>query len=177
MEQRRRLALLAAVLAALLLLGSTLGAVKALADGDEDEEEYGEGYEEEEEEYEGRLTALGEAAFYGGVALNLGFVGLRMLRGLVDVPPRLQRLALEVHMDGNIALGAAGLMHGAANLGEAGPIEYGMAVLIVFLMASGMLMRYWRGRRAKLVARMVHTQRFLALLLLVLAVAHVEAMD
>ncbi len=171
-----RLAALAALLAALTLFATVLGAVQAVADGEGEEEDEYEEYGEEYE-YEGRLTALGEAAFYGGLALNLGFVGLRMLRGLVDVPPRIQGLALEVHMDGNIALGAAGLIHGAANLDEAGPIEYGMAVLIVFLIASGMLMRYWRGRRAKLVARMVHTQRFLALLLLVLAVAHVEAMD
>lgn len=118
--------------------------------------------------------ALGKTAFYLGLLLNLGFVAVRRARFLVNVPPGLQRLALELHMDGNMVLTVPALCHGFTFIDKAGPVEYGAVALILLLAISGAVMRYYRNRRAKLVARMIHSQRALALLLLVLLLIHVS---
>ncbi|BES80503.1 hypothetical protein [Pyrodictium abyssi] len=113
-------------------------------------------------------------AFYLGLLLNLGFVAIRWARFVVSVPPGLQRLALELHMDGNMVLTISALWHGFTFMDRAGLGEYGAVALILLLAISGMVMRYYRSRRAKLVARMIHSQRTLAFLLLVLLLIHVS---
>ncbi|ALL00396.1 hypothetical protein Pyrde_0346 [Pyrodictium delaneyi] len=148
----------------------------ALANGDEVGEyweEYGE-YDEYENEY---AEAMGEIAFYLGLLLNLGFVAVRWARFVVNTPPGLQRLALELHMDGNIVLTIPALWHAYTFIDKAGPVEYAAVTLILVLTLSGIVMRYYRNRRARLIARMIHSQRILALLLLVLLLIHVAGVE
>ena len=49
----------------------------------------------------------------------------------------LQRLALELHMDGNIMLAIPALWHGFTFIDSAGPVEYGAVALILLLTISG----------------------------------------
>jgi len=144
-------------------------------DGDEEDDEWWE--EEEEDEFEGEAEALGEAALYGGILLSGGYSAVKYARRYVRLPPQVIRLSLDIHSLGNLALAPLALIHGYVNLEYAGPIEYAMAVLIVLLVVSGATLRYVRSRRAKIAARLVHSQRMLALLLLVLALLHVARVD
>ncbi len=47
-----------------------------------------------------------------------------------------------------------------------------MAIFIIAILLSGIMLRYLRNRRLKALGRHIHLQRLLALLLLVIAVAH-----
>jgi len=145
----------------------------ALADGDE-VEEYWEEYGEYENEY---AEAMGEIAFYLGLLLNLGFAAVRWARFVVNTPTGLQRLALELHMDSNIVLAIPALWHAYTFADKAGLVEYAVVVLILVLTLSGIVMRYYGSRRARLIARMIHSQRILALLLLVLLLIHVAGVE
>ncbi len=152
--------------ALLLLLLVVLGAAvsKAVwANGDEEEEEW-----EEDDFAEG----LGEVAWNLGLALNLAFVAVRWSRRYLAFPPRFLKLALEVHMYGNVALAVPALYHGYAFLDKAGPVEYAIGVIIVVLIASGLLLRYARYRGLRRVMKLIHSQRALSLLLLVLLLIH-----
>ena len=137
-----------------------------------------------EYEYEGfERGDLGEAAAWlAGFASVQYFVvrrAITMLRGSLEprLLARLSRLSLDAHSYGNLAAFALGFLHGYPVLSIASPLEYSMIALAVVLTASGITMRYLRSRRAKLVARMVHGQRVLALILLVLVLIHAERMD
>jgi len=177
---------LAGVLAAYVYSSAGTGDLVAVAyaesendDGDEYDDDYGV-EEEEDDEYDNDVAeAMGEVAFYGGLMLNGAFVAVRWARrlGVAAIPPAALRLAMELHMDGNVVLALLALTHGYVFLGEAGPLEYSLAALVVLLTGTGLVMRYYRGRRARLVARLVHSQRVLALLLLALAALHVAARD
>jgi len=155
----------------------------SLDDYEDDEEEYFWGGEEEEwddedeGDYEGTAEELGSAAFYGGIFFSGGYVAFKYAATPLRVPPRLRRLALDVHGFGNLALAPLALIHGYLNIQYATVLEYAMAALIVFLTVSGLTLRYVRNRRLKLAARLVHGQRILALALLVLAVLHVARVD
>jgi len=145
-------------------------------DGDEEEDEWWE-EEEDEYEYEGEAEALGEAAFYGGVVLSGGYSAVKYARRYVRLPPQVIRLSLDIHSLGNLALAPLALIHGYVNLEYAGPIEYAMAALIIILVVTGTTLRYVRNRRAKMAARLIHGQRTLAIILLVLALLHIARVD
>ncbi|WP_048191484.1 hypothetical protein [Pyrolobus fumarii] len=173
---------IAGVLILFLVCLAAILAKPVQANGENGEEEHdyvgGEAWEAEEDEFgEEYAKTMGKIAFYLGLMLNLGFVAVRWARFVVDIPPGIQRLALELHMDGNIVLTIPALWHAYTFAEKAGPVEYGAVTLILLLVASGIVMRYFRGRRAKLVARAVHTQRILALMLLVLLLVHVASAE
>jgi len=160
-------------MASAVLLDQAPAIINSL-DGDEDDEWW---EEDEEDELEGEAEALGEAAFYGGLVLSGGYSAIKYTRRYIKLPPQVIRLSLDIHSLGNLALAPLALIHGYVNLEYAGPIEYAMAALIIILVVSGATLRYVRNRRAKIAARLVHSQRALAILLLVLALLHIARVD
>ncbi len=182
-----RAALLSTTLLAIVFAVALLApfyAQKAVADEDEYEERIEERLVAEELEEQGEEwgeevpEVAGSIAFYGGLALNTFFVAVRWASSVgAPVPPGVRRLAMELHMDGNIALAVPAYLHGYTMLGRATLLEYAIGALITILLVSGVTMRYFKSRRAKLVARMIHGQRVLALLLLVLLVLHVASRE
>jgi len=172
-----RLAILLVVLAFLAGVASAvlLDQAPIIINSLDDDDEWWE--EEEEDELEGEAEALGEVAFYGGLVLSGGYSAVKYTRRYIKLPPRIIRLSLDIHSLGNLALAPLALIHGYVNLEYAGPIEYAMAALIIILVASGATLRYVRNRRAKIAARLIHSQRALAILLLVLALLHIARVD
>ena len=179
------LAVLLAVLASQLAAprapwaGQGLGALEL--DGAEEDEE---GVEEEGEEDEvgGELAeGLGEAAWNLGAPAVLAFVAYKHAylaaakRGL-RLPVKLA-WALRAHIAASVALGLAALAHGALLLEEAGPVEWASGALIAVLLASGALLYYSKSRNLKRLARLIHAQRLLSIILLVLVAIHVASMD
>jgi hypothetical protein len=157
--------------------------VERKVEGEEVSKEEVEGEEggeevEELEEFEDIVAALGSVAFYLGLLLNLGFVAFRWSRALgLNPSPQLARIVMEIHMDGNLVLGGLAGIHGLLSIGHATLLEYVLGVLLATVLASGLAMRYLRYRQAKVVARVVHVQRALALLLLALVLVHVAARE
>ena len=126
--------------------------------------------------------ALGEAAAWGaGLSTIQYMIVRRALPRFYLLEPRyrarLARLSLDIHSYGNLASLGLGLSHGYINRSAASLLEYLMVGLAIILAVSGLTMRYLRDRRARLVARMIHGQRILALLLLTLVIIHVSKME
>ncbi len=153
-----------AVLLVLLLIVVGVAASKAVWANGEEEEEEG-----EEDEF---AKELGEAAWNLGLALNLAFVAVRWSRRYLAFPPQFLKLALDVHMYGNVALAVPALYHGYTFLGKAGPLEYAIGVIIVVLIASGLVLRYAKYRGLRRAMKLIHSQRALSLMLLVLLLIH-----
>ena len=129
--------------------------------------------DEEEGEEEGEFAeGLGEVAWNLGLALNLAFVAVRWSRRYLAFPPQFLKLALDVHMYGNVALAVPALLHGYVFLDKAGPVEYATGLIIVVLIASGLVLRYARYRGLRRAMKLIHSQRALSLLLLALLLIH-----
>ena len=141
----------------LLVLGVTAGV--AVADGGE-----WEGGELAEE--------LGEYAWSLGLALNLAFVGVWWSRRYLAFPPWFLRAVLGTHMYGNIAVSVPAFYHGYALLGRAGILEYAVGAVMLVLLVSGVVLRYARHRGVRRALNLVHSQRILSLVLLVLLLLH-----
>ena len=135
-----------------------------------------------EAEVEDELAeGLGEVAWNLGAPAVLAFVAYKHVylaaarRGL-KLPLRLS-WALRGHILASIALGVAGLAHGAMLLEAAGPVEWASGVLILALLVTGTLLYYAKSRRVRRLARLVHAQRLLSILLLVVVAVHVALVD
>ena len=170
-----RMGLLVMVL--LLLAASTLYDLKAYADedGNEDEDEY-------EDEYENDLAeTLGSTAGTLGPILVAGFVAykhaLPYMRKLGVKPAVKYKSVVLFHALSSIALGLMALAHGYMLRMYAGPVEYALAAVIVVVLVTGALLLWGSGRRVKLFARMIHAQRLLSIILIVLLGLHVALMD
>ncbi|MEB3779171.1 MAG: hypothetical protein GSR85_02930 [Desulfurococcales archaeon] len=169
------------VLAILILIGLSLLVVAgtivyANGDGEDEEEEgYGEGDENELAE------SLGELAWGLGPVLVAAFVVYKytlpyQARLGLKLPIRFKHI-LDLHIYSSIVLGIVALAHGYLLLGEARLLEYVIGLVIVFMMVTGILLRWSRDRRVKMFARLIHAQRLLALLLLLLVIIHTSTIE
>ncbi|MEB3845401.1 MAG: hypothetical protein LRS48_06980 [Desulfurococcales archaeon] len=127
----------------------------------------------EYEENEGEET-LGSIGFYGGLFATLIYVIPKYARQYlgISLPPKLYKYALDIHSIGNPIAATAAFIHGYLNMQYATTLEYVMVALIIFLTISGLIMRYAKWRKIKLAMRLIHSQRILAIILLVLVLIH-----
>ena len=161
------------VLAAATLL-TLLVIVQAMVLTASDSSDGGDG--ESEAEAGEVVEALGSLAAWGGGVLIGAFVVfregyMRMAKAGLRLPARVYRAAVNAHAATSAALGSAGLLHGYLLRGYATPLEYALAGLAAFTLATGVALRFSRGGTARY-ARLLHTQRLLALAILVLLLAH-----
>ena len=154
-------------IAAILLL-YTVSAFTVYAS--EDEGEAGEG--------EGNDTAksFGEFAWNAGLFLILGFVAYKytipyQARHKIKMPVRYKHV-LDIHIFTSLILAAAALIHGFLLLEYATLLEYAIGAVIVFMVVTGVVLRWSKHRKLKMYARLLHTQRALALTLLILVTIH-----
>ncbi len=170
---------LAILLIALLLFSLVMMADYVVANGDEDEYEEDEGEAEGGEEVEGReaeggefAEASGVIAFYGALLFNAIYVPVNRLRrnAAIRVPGP---LLLNIHIAVNLILAAFAFWH-ALNLSEAaGPVEYVSVALILYLLVSGFVMRFPARNKVKTLARLMHAQLIVSLILVVVLFIHV----
>ena len=166
--------LLVLIILLLLILPFTSSAV-TYANGDEEEEMEG---KEGENEF---AKSLGEFAWSAGPILIMAFVVYKytlpyQARLGLKLPVRFKHV-LDLHIYTSIALGLVALTHGYLLIDRARPLEYLIGAVIVFMMITGILLRWSRDRRVKMFARLLHTQRLLALTLLVLVLIHTATME
>ncbi len=130
-------------------------------------------YNGEYEENEGEET-LGSIGFYGGLFATLIYVIPKYARQYlgISLPLKLYKYALDIHSIGNPIAATAAFIHGYLNIQYATTLEYVMVALIIFLTISGLIMRYAKWRKIKLAMRLIHSQRILAIILLVLVLLH-----
>ncbi|MCE4610123.1 MAG: hypothetical protein F7C36_07100 [Desulfurococcales archaeon] len=130
-------------------------------------------YNGEYEENEGEET-LGSIGFYGGLFATLIYIIPKYARQYlgISLPPKLYKYALDIHSIGNPIAATAAFIHGYLNIQYATTLEYVMVALIIFLTVSGLIMRYAKWKKIKLAMRLIHSQRILAIILLVLVLLH-----
>ncbi len=164
------------LLLSLLIVVNTV----AYANGDEEEDE---GKEEKEggEKGDEFAKSLGELAWGLGPVLVAAFVVYKhalpyQARLGLKIPVRFKHV-LDLHIYSSIALGIVALAHGYFLLGEARLLEYVIGFVIVFMMVTGILLRWSRDRRVKMFARLIHAQRLLAFLLLLLVIIHTSTIE
>ena len=122
------------------------------------------------------VNTLGSMSWEGGLILNTIFVAVNRARKYLGL--RLPyRLLLNIHIGTNIYLGLLGLLHGYIYISRAGPIEYFSALLILFVLVTGLILRYVSVRDLKLLNRLVHTQLGLALLLAISIWLHIQLIE
>ncbi len=167
-----------AVMVIMLLAVSpfTVSIITAYANGEDSEEEK-EGGEGENE----FAKSLGEFAWSVGPVLIVAFVIYKytlpyQARLGLRLPVRFKHV-LDMHIYTSIILGIVALTHGYLLMDRARLLEYLIGAVIVFMMVTGVLLRWSRDRRARMFARLIHTQRLLALTLLVLILIHTATME
>ncbi|MEB3765117.1 MAG: hypothetical protein GSR77_03000 [Desulfurococcales archaeon] len=130
-------------------------------------------YNGEYEENEGEET-LGSIGFYGGLFATLIYIIPKYARQYlgISLPPKLYKYALDIHSIGNPIAATAAFIHGYLNIQYVTTLEYVMVALIIFLTVSGLIMRYAKWKKIKLAMRLIHSQRILAIILLVLVLLH-----
>ncbi|MEB3861948.1 MAG: hypothetical protein GSR84_06995 [Desulfurococcales archaeon] len=153
-----------------LLLASLASGTVSYADGDD----YGEGEN-------GVADGLGELAWSLGPVLVAAFAVYKyslpyQARMGLRLPVRYKHV-LDLHIYSSIGLGLVALAHGYLLLEEATVLEYAIGAVIVFMMITGILLRWSKNRRVKAYARLLHTQRLLAVTLLVLVAIHTGIRD
>jgi len=144
-----------------------------------DEEEHGEEYAKGEKEVEkGDIAeSLGSLAAWGGGVLVAGFIifreaFLRLAKAGVRLPTRSFRAALVIHATTSMIFGLAGIYHGYLLRTHAGIIEYALVTVILFTLTSGVVLWFSRGSK-RLFARLLHAQRLLAFIILLLVIIHI----
>ena len=125
---------------------------------------------------EGASKQLGEVSWSFGLILNIFFVVLNRARKYFKLSLPFREI-LNIHITTNVFLGILGVLHGYSFLSKAGPVEYLAVFLIIFLLLSGLLLRFISGRDLKLLNRLVHTQLALALLLTLTIWVHIETIE
>ncbi|MEB3789759.1 MAG: hypothetical protein GSR72_07715 [Desulfurococcales archaeon] len=130
-------------------------------------------YYEEYNENEGEET-LGSIGFYGGLFATLIYIIPKYTRQYlgISLPPKIYKYTLDIHSIGNLIAATAAFIHGYINIQYATTLEYVIVALIIFLTISGLIMRYAKSRKIKLAMRLIHSQRILAIILLVLVLLH-----
>ncbi|MCE4601948.1 MAG: hypothetical protein F7B18_02060 [Desulfurococcales archaeon] len=167
-----RLALLSILLLVTLIISPIASTAVSYANGDEYEDEGGE---------DGIAEGLGELAWSVGPLLIVAFAVYKHIlpyqtRMGLRLPIRYKHV-LDLHIYSSIALGLIALAHGYLLLEEATILEYAIGAVIVFMIATGVLLRWTKNRRLKAYARLLHTQRLLAITLLVLVAIHTGLKD
>ncbi len=157
-------------------LVSAFSALPVYASDDEGEDE-GEGENGENE----TAKSLGEFAWNAGLALILGFVAYKytlpyQAKYKIKLPVRYKHV-LNIHIFSSLLLAAAALLHGFLLLEYATLLEYAIGVIIVFMVVTGVLLRWSTHRKLKMYARLLHTQRALTILLLILVAIHTSLKD
>ena len=160
------------IIVGLLLLALAHGIVHVKAD-----EDYDEGIEGGEVEAGDVAEGLGSLAAWGGGVLVAGFIVFReayprIVRAGVKLPGTLYKSALTFHAATSVLLGLVGLYHGYMLRAHARAIEYALAGVIAFTLASGVILWFSRGNVRRL-ARLIHVQRALAAAILILVLIHV----
>ena len=140
----------------IMLILAPAASTLAITDDYENEDETGEGAEE-----------IGSIAAWGGIILIGGFVlfreaYMRFLRPAKLVRPEIYKNAISLHAITSIVLGIIGLYHGYTLLEYAGPIEYGLASIIIFTLITGSMLWVSRGKIRRYI-RLIHVQRALAI--------------
>ncbi len=154
----------------LLILISQMATVAVVTLADEDERGEEDGGEDE------FATSLGELAWSLGPVLVAAFAAYKyslpyQARMGLRLPVRFKHV-LDLHIYSSIALGLVALAHGYMLLDKATILEYAIGAVIVFMMITGILLRWSKNRRVKAYARLLHTQRLLAVTLLILVAIH-----
>ena len=168
-----RLLHLSLLLVLALLLASLASGTVSYANGEE--------YDDEDEDENEVAESLGELAWNLGPVLVAAFAVYKyslpyQARMGLRLPVRYKHV-LDLHIYSSIALGLVALAHGYLLLEEATVLEYAIGAVIVFMMVTGILLRWSKNRRVKAYARLLHTQRLLAVTLLVLVAIHTGIRD
>lgn len=108
--------------------------------------------------------------------LILGFVAYKytipyQAKHKIKMPVRYKHV-LDIHIFTSLILAAAALIHGFLLLEYATLLEYAIGAVIVFMVVTGVVLRWSKHRKLKMYARLLHTQRALALTLLILVTIH-----
>ena len=133
---------------------------------------------EDEGGYEGGgefAEGFGGIAWGGGLAANILFVGYKFVYPRIhNYLPEILRLkyVLNLHILLNIILGILAILHGYALRNRAGIVEYLSVFFIIFLIVSGLTLRYVKNKKVKLFSRMLHAQRLLSIILIILIAIH-----
>ena len=155
----------------LLLFSLVMMVDYAVADGEEEHEDEGEDFEGGE-----FAESSGTIALYGAILFNALYIPVNRLRrkGAIQIPGS---MFLNIHIAINLILGFFALWHAATLSPAAGPVEYLSVALIMYLIASGLVMRFPARTRAKTLARLMHAQLIVSIILVFLLAIHVSMID
>ncbi|MEB3787543.1 MAG: hypothetical protein GSR78_02170 [Desulfurococcales archaeon] len=171
------LPLVTAIVVVVLALSIVLSGLSVYASENEPEDG-----EEPENSGEGEIAeSLGEFAWNAGLVLILGFVAFKytlpyQVKHGINLPIRFKHV-LDIHIASSLMLAAAALLHGFMLLEYATLLEYAIGGVIMLMVVTGILLRWSKNRKVKTYARLLHTQRLLALVLLILVAVHTSLKD
>ena len=135
---------------------------------------------EEGEESEGAEDfgkGLGVLAVALGFIFNILFVFQKFLRSSGVKLPIKSIWVLRFHFVTNILLGLAGMYHGYLYINRASFVEYFLVGLILLIIFSGLVLRYAKNRKLKVFAKLIHAQRIISILILILVGIHMVVVE
>jgi len=157
----------------LIIIGSLFLVHKVVSE-DEDE---GTGEGEEGEGFEEFGKGLGVLAVALAFLFNLLYVFQKVLRSAGIKVPIKNIWLLRFHIISNALLGLAGIYHGYLYLNRAGLVEYILVAFIMVIIVSGMILRYAKNRKLKIFAKLIHAQRLISIILIILVGIHMAIIE
>jgi hypothetical protein len=141
-----------------------------------------------ESEYDdGSAQTLGWVSIGTGIVANLLFVGFNAIKKLpllkVGIGSEISKAGVSMYrpmLNFHIMLNSigffAGMSHGLMLLPGLDSISLSLALVMIFSMISGIILKFESDRNLKFFGRLVHGQVILSILLIVLITLHVVSM-
>lgn len=141
----------------------------------------------ESEHKDGSAQTLGWISIGTGIVANLLFVGFNAIKKFpllkVGVDGEISKAGVSMYksmLNFHIMLNSigffAGMSHGLMLLHGLDSISLSLAIVMVFSMISGIILKFESDRNLKFFGRLVHGQVILSILLIVLITLHVVSM-
>jgi len=141
----------------------------------------------ESEHNDGAAQKLGWVSIGTGIVANLLFVGFNAIKKFpllkVGVGSEISKTGVSLYkpmLNFHIMLNSigffAGMSHGLILLRGLDSISLSLAIVMVFSMISGIILKFESDRNLKFFGRLVHGQVILSILLIVLITLHVVSM-
>jgi len=141
----------------------------------------------EQEHHDGSARTLGWVSIGTGVAANLLFVGFNAIRKFpllkMGIGSEISRTGVSMYrpmLNFHIMLNSvgffAGMAHGFMLFPGLDSISLSLAIVMIFSMISGIILKFESDRNLKLFGRLVHGQVILSILLILLLTLHVITM-
>jgi len=142
----------------------------------------------ESEHSEGSAQTLGWVSIGTGIVANLLFVSFNAIKKFpilkVGIGSEISKAGVSMYkpmLNFHIMLNTigffAGVSHGLMLLRGLDSISLSLAIIMIFSMISGIILKFESDRNLKFFGRLVHGQVILSILLIVLITLHVTVMD